>query len=338
MSLDLCGSRIASVTVLANAKDPTQTHFLRARMRAESERRWRLLGRTIRQAIIERDMLGLSGAGALPHTNKTDAFAAWLRGEITHKVLGIDGGWTKTYIQQAAVIAQKRATDLAGGMADPTRLLTMQSLATNELKGICEAAQQQIVRSITHSLMANVSPTKAANQISAVVKTMINRTRAMDEYVIAKTHSAVTLSSFRNGGITTVGIVPEKVRRKKLGDAKRFIGPGSVSKNPSRSTIHRIKKAHKKLQSFREVDVLTAEDDDVCFECQDIADNGPYHIDEAESLIPAHAFCRCSFLPVGATSDAATVLAAGVLFRTPISLLLMRRADTGKWSIPAGHF
>jgi predicted ABC-type ATPase len=44
-----------------------------------------------------------------------------------------------------------------------------------------------------------------------------------------------------------------------------------------------------------EVEVATAEDDRVCEACQDIADNGPYPIDEAMDLIPNHPGCRCSF-------------------------------------------
>jgi hypothetical protein len=46
--------------------------------------------------------------------------------------------------------------------------------------------------------------------------------------------------------------------------------------------------------------VLTAGDEDVCQQCQDIADEGPYDINEAEALIPAHPWCRCAFVP---TSD-----------------------------------
>jgi hypothetical protein len=51
--------------------------------------------------------------------------------------------------------------------------------------------------------------------------------------------------------------------------------------------------------SFAEVDVVTAGDNFVCQVCQDIADNGPYELDEAEELIPAHSFCRCAFAPAG---------------------------------------
>lgn len=45
------------------------------------------------------------------------------------------------------------------------------------------------------------------------------------------------------------------------------------------------------------VNVLTAGDDLVCIECEDISASGPYQLDEAETLIPAHPNCRCSFIP-----------------------------------------
>jgi hypothetical protein len=51
------------------------------------------------------------------------------------------------------------------------------------------------------------------------------------------------------------------------------------------------------------VNVQTAGDDRVCDECDDIAAAGPYSLDEAEDLIPAHPNCRCTFVP--AVDDAA---------------------------------
>jgi hypothetical protein len=47
------------------------------------------------------------------------------------------------------------------------------------------------------------------------------------------------------------------------------------------------------------VGVLTAGDDKVCQDCEDIAEGGPYEIDEARELIPAHPNCRCAFIPWG---------------------------------------
>lgn len=48
------------------------------------------------------------------------------------------------------------------------------------------------------------------------------------------------------------------------------------------------------------VKVITAEDEMVCEKCQEIADNGPYTLEVARAMIPAHPNCRClvqSFTP-----------------------------------------
>lgn len=45
------------------------------------------------------------------------------------------------------------------------------------------------------------------------------------------------------------------------------------------------------------VNVQTKEDDKVCPKCDQIAVNGPYDLDTARGLIPAHPRCRCAFIP-----------------------------------------
>jgi hypothetical protein len=47
-----------------------------------------------------------------------------------------------------------------------------------------------------------------------------------------------------------------------------------------------------------EVNVQTAGDDRVCDECDELAADGPYSLDEADDLIPAHPNCRCALVPV----------------------------------------
>lgn len=89
--------------------------------------------------------------------------------------------------------------------------------------------------------------------------------------------------------------------KRKTSDAAT--GPGSrISREevPSARTIARIRAMHSQLEEDlpEEVDVVTAGDDLVCQECEDIEAEGPYTIDEARSLIPAHPRCRCAFAPV----------------------------------------
>jgi ADP-ribose pyrophosphatase YjhB (NUDIX family) len=482
----LCGPRCrpptaAEVQDARAGNDPTKTYYLRARMRGEGDRRWQNLARTVRQALIDQDLLGLRGISRLPHGDKADGFAAWLEQELKQKVLGGDGSWVRSYIRNAAKIAQSHAHQYTpAGQHDPLRIEQMENMTVRELQGIVAAAQQQITRAVSNAMMTNASPTKAANAVSGVIYTMRHRTCAMSEWMIARTHATTTLSIFRNARVQRVGIIPEKRRRRrKLGDAfdpdeprdphgrwtnaainnllskplyhgtarrdlsftpgrvayftvnekdardiaeqdaesleggkpsvvkailnvnnpahlgmieyqdlwqrpehvarlkaagfdsaidgsaktlteiavfdpetinvtdAKRSGPGSRTRKstPSPSTIRRIEKTQRKIAArFEEgVDVLTAGDNDVCIVCEDISDEGPYDLDEAEGLIPAHPWCRCAFVPAGTMDDAwpvydANQQAAGIIFRTPGGeMLLMKRSDTGEWSIPAGH-
>jgi hypothetical protein len=435
-------------------------------MKAEGDRRWQTFGRTLRQALIEHDLVGLRGIGRLPHADKGEGFAAWLEGELAQKVFA-GGVWLRPHVRKAAQRAQQRADGLVpGGRVDPARIAAMESLATSELRGIVAAAQQQLVRLATQAMMASHSPTKMANALAGVIRAMRHRTRAMAEYVIARTHATSTLSAFRSAGVTQVGTIPERVRRRRLADAipigdmtqneieslvgypearrirqwrsgtrqatpeelaswrslgivgamegeaeevagasavrvplqalisqaqkgwrERFatlskrqgrekayrqiehelqqeserlvraesefaqglkrgtaeyvarrqaegealraaqqykredlyrqyaamtrpaerMQPGptaqvSRKETPSQETIARVEAAEKRLESTlggNLIEVVTQEDDDVCDECLDIAADGPYTLDEAEGLIPAHSNCRCSFSPAG---------------------------------------
>ena len=496
----------------AKRNDPTRTFSLRAKMRAEGDRRWQTLAHVLRSALIEHDIIGQRGMSKLPFGDKTEGFSMWLREELRQKVFGHDGRWLKPYVQQAAAHAQTRADEMLGtrdagsddeprdpqgkwtssgttgvsehgvratnpdgghlvyhwidkkqaakaikagvlkptfthdipgvgkkkgistgydakqwnlqdpdrvalvldrskidakaydipgnelyqlaqsppsnpyyreravenvrnaprdeafftepinlkaalvrtlkhndpealkdaaildradalglrtesvadakrflgirdATVDPARVTAMESLAISELAGVCAAAQQQITRAVTHCMMANATPTATANAAAGVVKVMRNRTRAMSEYVVAKTHATSTLSAFRSAGIRRVGIDPERIRKttrdKILLKDRRYSGPGSRSREetPSARTIGRIEAAQESLEEglgAGEVDVVNGPDP--CPICEEIADDGPYDLDEAEDLIPQHPFCMCAFVPAGEDDDDALAL------------------------------
>jgi hypothetical protein len=69
--------------------------------------------------------------------------------------------------------------------------------------------------------------------------------------------------------------------------------PTGLVKFPAEAEFETRKqaRAEERLQEAfgeEEVDVLTAGDELVCDECEAIAEGGPYTLDEAEGLIPAH--------------------------------------------------
>jgi hypothetical protein len=179
-------------------------------MRRESDARWGALARSVRQALIEHDLIGMRGIGRLPFGSKVEGVETWLNSELDHKILGYDASWTRPYIQRAAVIAQNHAAQYVNGRVDPGRVADMQALAVAELTGIVGAAQQQLTRCISHCLMANTTPHKMANRCSGVIRAMRQRGRAMSEHTIVKTFNTCTLSAYRDAGVRYVGVIPER--------------------------------------------------------------------------------------------------------------------------------
>jgi 8-oxo-dGTP pyrophosphatase MutT (NUDIX family) len=164
-----------------------------------------------------------------------------------------------------------------------------------------------------------------------------SRSALLVGFIILRAFSAATLDTFRAAGITHVGTKPESRSARIVTDAKK-------SKAPKGKKLSKIYSQERKLQSLGEVDVLTAGDDDVCPICEDISEEGPYDIDTAETLIPAHPNCRCAFVPADDmrfAHDSQTHTAAGIMFHDRTGrVLFVRRSDNsdhaGEWCFPGG--
>jgi hypothetical protein len=166
------------------------------------------------------------------------------------------------------------------------------------------------VRAVANGLLLKKSRMDIVRAIwDRIDKIGITRTNAMVDMLIVTAFNQATLDCFEAAGIKQVGLIAEAKQQLKLGDAKRKkrstnrrTGPGSRisrKKAPSSSTIRRIAAAEEALAKLKRVNVRTAGDDEVCDICEGIAENGPYSIDRARALIPAHPRCRCAFVPAG---------------------------------------
>lgn len=95
----------------------------------------------------------------------------------------------------------------------------------------------------------------------------------------------------------------ETVRERRAREAAQAalaelpVGPERVFGLPTPERLRRIGE----LGAF--VNVLTAGDNKVCQQCQDLADDGPYSLFDAQSLLPAHPNCRCAFIPAPQRDD-----------------------------------
>ncbi len=162
----------------------------------------------------------------------------------------------------------------------PDREQALLQLTASELDGICAAASQQATRVMTHGLLANAKPKLLARAVAQrLTKIGKQRSRMLANAMVVKAFSSATLQAFRQAAVTQVGTLPERNKIK-------------VAKGPH--GLHMIDRT----AMTGGIDVLTAGDDDVCIRCEEASDDGPYSLDEAESLLPIHPNCRCAFVPV----------------------------------------
>lgn len=283
--------------------------------------RWRRVRVMVRQAVVEQNILGL-GRGAVSSMTRSASvsgvpvvqmFQRWIDNVLQSMVLENDDTLARSYIQGGYDAGARHGrSELEQSVAldrSVDRVGTLSALAFTELQGIVEAVSQQAVRVVASSILTSASASKVAKKIQAVIDSVgVTRSTAMVELLIVKAFAEGTLDVYEAAGVTQVGLLPESVparRKRATGDSAiedaRKTGPGSRSsrrRTPSSRTIGRIEGLEKSLGRLNRVNVETAEDDRVCPVCEDISENGPYTINRARALIPAHPRCRCVFVPV----------------------------------------
>lgn len=182
-----------------------------------------------------------------------------------------------------------------------TTLLT--NAAAIEVQGVMEAVSQQAVRAFNAAMLSNSAPREAAFAINKIIDDVGDlRTRAVASVSVVQAHATGTLDTLEMNGVIHVGVEPEFQKANRIGvtDAPRRFKPTvSRAKAPSARTQRLLTRRESKLNRLSgQVNVETAGDVKVCPICEDLAEEGPYSIDAARGLIPAHPSCRCAFSPV----------------------------------------
>lgn len=290
--------------------DPTGTAAIRRKYKSQAAAVWQQLSTALRRLVIDQDFFGLAPARGnalmirvvIPEAQRVVAFGTWLDDMIEHVIkINLD-----RMMHEARNHGIKRAMRLTGVQVNPfesAETFQLRHQATRDLRTIVEAVSGALTRHMT-MLKGDKTPAILWSELDAVIRKIgVNRTNTLIETYVVGAHANGTLDQFDDAGVTSVGIIPEQVRAIPIGDAKRdarYTGPGSRLKKgqqPSKSTLNRIRKAQKKIEKLGRVNVLTAGDDRVCEECEEISENGPYTINRARKLIPAHPRCRCAFIP-----------------------------------------
>lgn len=318
--------------------DPTGTYRLRSKFRSAMGHRWNQLRVLTTQMITKQDLLALKSGGlmnvnapAITHAgSKIDVFQRWFDLALQNAVLQKDGSFMRPFLTEAynagTQFGQMQAKTQKVHLLSGHRVEALQSLARVELEGIIEAVSQQAIRIVANGLLTDARPMAIARQVLNVIETVgRNRSNAMIELLVVRAHAEASLDIYEAAGLKAVGLIPEsRAQAKVVTDAKaqqkaphkakdaKLTGPGSRSRGgvPSRSTLGRIRRAELNIAKRlgENVNVRTAGDFDVCPTCEAISEDGPYAINAARSLIPAHPHCRCTFTPADDARFAADTL------------------------------
>lgn len=320
--------------------DPTNTHRQRTLGKRYIDAALNNLKRSVRSAVITQDAFGAGGPNLTPTGWTFSVMAqAFDQASVFH-------GMFKTMVDSTlmttapkylkAIVASGYNAGLEHGRGyfpdakvSPLQMresmAMVQSAVDQELQGIADALVQQCARTARTMLTVKSGSMPLYLKVTKVIDTMATtRLRAMVSQTVVHAHAMASLDVFDAAGVEQVGCIPEAIptgflvrdarakivasKKKKKRVRGNVGGPGSrLTGAPSASTLRRIRAVQGRLERNQRVNVLTAGDNDVCEVCEDIADNGPYTINRARNLIPAHPHCRCVFVPTG-TNDAGIVI------------------------------
>jgi hypothetical protein len=296
--------------------DPTGTAGLRQAFNSALAIKWRGLRVLARRMIVDQDILSMGSKGLMAIANpaiqggatRTQMFQRWFDYIAGAQVLNGDGSFIRSYIERGYAAGRTFAQGEVGLYSTPLagdRMETIFQLAVVELQGIIEAVSQGAVRAVANGLLQAKRPAGIVRDVNAVIDRVgIPRSTALVELLVVKAFSEASLDVYESAGVRRVGLVPETLLATK--DARRVTPTGPAGtrsrrgKGPSLRTIQRIAKQEREIATAAGalVRVKTAGDKKVCKVCRGIAKRGPYRINKARSLIPAHPRCRCVFVPV----------------------------------------
>jgi len=308
----------------ALASDPTRTRTLRLRFMQQMTRRWAEIKKDIRISIIDRDCFDIQpevvAFGATERkafkfktdTEKVAGFMDWLRDQEAKGVLQIverRGGpemaarlrrgvfpglvgpepWTDVWIDSSyqAGIRDGRAKLRRAGVVVPPdeamggvgtlfnqpvhadRVAAIYSRCFEDLKTVVEVTNAQVRRKITDGLTTGLARGLAEGKHPRViarelVKDVTNR-------------------------VDKIGIVRARaIARSEIIRAHHVAGIGEYYR------------AQEELGPDVEVKVRILLGRGPCPEgiCPDLAAGGPYTLQEAEGMLPAHVNCTCGSIPV----------------------------------------
>jgi len=298
---------------LALLFDPTHTLTLRNQFAAQMGNRWQPVKRDVKLTIVDNDAFGIQPerlhigalAAAPPRSfvfgsseRRVVRFMEWLETQEDFGVLelirrpGVGGPtpWSNIWIDSGYQQGMRRGREelIRAGYAVPS---------FEGVPGGVGAAFNQPIH---------------ADRVAA----LYTRTFENLKSVVAATNAATrtTVADALAGGLArglAEGKNPLVVARElsrdvvngldKIGRARmRMIARTEMIRAHNEGLFAEYQQLSTELMIEIKAEILTAGDDRVCLQCLDLESGGPYKLEVARMLLPAHPLCRCMALPVRA--------------------------------------
>lgn len=277
--------------------DPTGTAVLRRSFQAEGNRRINSLRSLTHRMLVEHDLMKARNdplAAMLPHPGyHLPAFTEWFGRMVSENMLGQN--WWEKFLQrayQSGVVTGGKLTRSSPPHSPAPVPAVYRELAAREFAGIAGAVVQQVTRHAAAAALAKRRPLPLYQRVLPVLKKVGGaRIKLAANSMTVQLHNAGRLAQFRAAGVRRVSVDAERLEPAR----------------PSRFLLQYIKHDHAHVHDQDEeeelMEVVTAGDDKVCIVCEEIAMGGPYALDLAEALIPAHPNCRCALVPAGVFTE-----------------------------------
>lgn len=272
--------------------DPTRSKVLRDKYSAEMYKRFREIKGLIRTTIVDNDAFNLTKdilSNAEParsfeftqDNKKVKAFINWLQKAEDDEILEVieregrtvvdRNEWQNKYIRAAYKKGyQQSTTELKKAGFKPVEYSSLQMGFSQPM----------------HADSLGMLYTRNFNELQGI-------TEAMDQQIsrelaegFSKGLNPRRIAAAINDRVQHIGITRGRVLART-----------EVIRAHAEATLNRYEEAGVKGVELQ-AEWNTAGDSRVCSTCKDLAQAGPYNLDEARGMIPAHPRCRCSWIPI----------------------------------------
>ncbi|BAQ67217.1 phage head morphogenesis protein, SPP1 gp7 family [Rhodovulum sulfidophilum] len=224
----------------AHRYDPTRTTTLRRQFEAAAARRFRNLAAKIREEVDRQDGFGLKtnrGRFDQPRSDqKVAAFMDWLQQQQDAGILEVRRGerldsagsrsWASLYVRNAYQKGIAQAASRMRAQGAPVapewvekaftrpfhvdRVALAYTRAYSDLRGITDAMDQQISRTLAEGLSQGLGPREISRALTdRVHKIGITRARMMARTEVIRAHADASLNAYQEAGVSGVAIEAE---------------------------------------------------------------------------------------------------------------------------------